>query len=173
MGRPKGSKAVAKEKKFLVAENTSDSTMVFRHPSPEKNGLADLVIKGYDSEVIEPFWLDVPWFVRYVNLGTITTYREDAPPPKRNLDVTPELTLDDRLLDAQSLSIVTKPKYDSISRSLVNINPMNLGGAVDRDWLRNTGIKFLRNVISREKKWRNRPEVLSECEARIRQINEL
>lgn len=159
--------------KFLVVENMTGSDIVFRHPVSEKMGREDLVLHGWDTEVIGDFWLDVAWFVRMVNEGSIRTYRADVPPSKRQLIVPIDLVLEDRMLDGNALMVVGKDKFDTISQAIVNVEPHNSANIVDKEWLKNVGIVFLRNIISREKQWRARPEVIKACEARIAQINDL
>lgn len=160
--------------KFLCVENLSGQTQSFRNPDPKNLGLNDLTVVGWDTEVIDDHWLDVAWFVRAINDGRIRAFRADAPPLKRDLSVPPNADLSgNKLLDAQALGLVANPEFDSLAQALVNVEPRSTNNMVDKDWLKETGIRFLRNVIAREKKWRNRSAVIEACQQRVLEINSL
>lgn len=160
--------------KFLCATNNSPETITFRHPDPKNNGQADLTIFAWDTEVIDELWLTVAWFVRFVNEGTVVLSRSDVPPAKRDLSVPANSDLShDRLLDAQALAIVSNPDFNAISRATIFVEPRGQSNMVDKDWLKETGIRFLRNILAREKKWRNRPAVIEACQQRILEINSI
>jgi hypothetical protein len=162
-----------KEGKFLVVESLVASPISFRNPDSLHKGLEDLNLAGFDTEVIEDYWLDVAWFVRQLNEGNIKVYRVDAPPPKRDLSVDPKLKLDDRLMEAQAMAVISNPFYSEISKALINIEPRNADNLVDRDWLKNNGLVFIKNIMAREQKWRKRADLLADCKKRIQYISDL
>jgi len=177
-GRPrKVTTEVKPEKKpegrFLIAENQTATHLSFRNPDNLHKGLADLNINAFDTEVIQDYWLDVAWFVLQMNAGNISVYRADAPPPKRDLSVEPKLRLDDRMSEAQAMAIVSNPFYNEISKALINVEPRNADNLVDRDWLKTSGLQFIKNIMAREMKWRNRADLIADCKKRIQQIQDL
>lgn len=159
--------------RFFVVENLTAESISFRNPYSEENKRSDITIAGYASEVVDDFWRDVAWFVRAENDGLIRAYYSDTLPV--NLDLTVTGTFDlrgDRLLDAQALSIVKSPKFDQTAKERIMVNPRK-NDLIDRDWLKEKGYRFLNNIIAREKKFRNRTEVIELCQKRLLEIQAL
>lgn len=162
------------EGRFLIVENTTCESISFRNPDSRQNGQADLTVPGYTAQVVNEMWMDVAWFIRAINDGLIVTYRGDELPKNRDLTVTGSYDLSgNKQLDAQALGIVNNAEYGQKQKDLIRVNPKGQGDMVDKDWLKESGSKFLHNIIEREKRFRCRKDLIEDCQKRLLEIQSL
>ena len=173
MARPKK----AGNGKFLVASYDGQGTKIYRNP---ESGKDDLVLVSDTPVVIDRSWTSVPHFARDVQNGIVDLKESDTVPNHADHSIRSDYMqlLDDNLRHI-ILTIAQMP-FDAQMRSIVNVAsllgktgvaPTNV--RVTREYATTTHRSFLQALLDLEKRWKNRPEVISEVAEALKKIEAL
>lgn len=151
--------------KFLLAKNLGESTRFYRKQGEIDE---DLSLPAYQAVVIDPQWLDVPYFIRDITAKYVKTEWSDFVPDIVDLNVSDKWELSD-LQKQVAGSIVRSKTLDGQMQDIIHLtrwigeNGLPLSGArtnVTVEYLKTSHRQFLQATIELEKRIRNRPEFI-------------
>jgi len=163
--------------KFLLAKNLGESTRFYRKQGEIGE---DLSLPAYQSVVIDPKWLDVPYFIRDVG-AYVETKWSDFVPDIVDLKVSDKWELSD-LQKQVAGSIVRSKALDGQMQDIIHLtrwigeNGLPLSGArtnVTVEYLKTNHRQFLQATIELEKRIRNRPDFIEFMNKELKAIDAL
>ncbi|MFA5637248.1 MAG: hypothetical protein WC977_15230 [Anaerovoracaceae bacterium] len=173
-----------KEGRWLVASNTSMGAINFRHPEKDAADVDHLRLGSFESKVIDPLWLNVPWFVDAMQDGRVVVVRSDELPDNT---ISASAVVEDMITRGWDRNAALTAYHicgcDPIPPELdqyIDLEPSQrsrrrMGPTyINQRWdLLKQHLPFLRELLALEQRWRNRRGVVRRLEKRIKELEDV
>lgn len=171
--------------KWLIAENPSIEPIGFRHPDHEVGDRDHLHLGSFEAQIVDPMWLEVPWFAKNVDSERINVrWSDDAPENEftvqnvleglvaKGFDRTAALTI------YQICAFDGKDLPDHLDQ-YIELAPSGEGRKISATYigqrwdLIEQHLPFLEAVLDLERQWRKRRPLIRRLNARIKEIKDM